>query len=462
MSALALILKKSGYSISGSDIAINQSILGLKELGVQIFKGQKSSNLSNIITQEKETIVIISSAIQEKNEELQAAYAKKLKILHRSDLLDFIIKQKHSILIAGSHGKTTTSTLITTLMAKTNQDPTAIIGGVIPYYKSNAHKGNGKFIIAEIDESDGSIIKYKGNIGLITNVELDHTDYYKDMDSLMEAMLTFASKCDYSIANYDCKNLRKFLGEKTIWWSTKTCESVDFAGIPVYMDGSHTIAKYYEKGTFMDEIKIPIPGIHNLSNSMGAIAAIRSAGINFIEIKECLKHLKSPKRRFEFKGSWEGRQLIDDYAHHPSEIRETISMARLIINSKASILPSPSNRLVGIFQPHRYSRTRDLMNEFANSLGGVDLLFLAPIYSAGETPIKEINIEKLRYHILECYPELPIITSSNLIELEKYIKQKTKKDDLLLIMGAGNITKLSETLQKKTSHQKCKVETNAA
>ena len=460
MSALALIFKKRGYSVSGSDKVINPSIQNLEKIGVTIFNQQTSSNLNNI--QAKEIVIIISSAIPTNNEELQSAYKKNLNILHRSDLLAFLVKQQKSILIAGSHGKTTTSTLITTLMAKNNQDPTAIIGGIIPYFKSNAHSGKGEFIIAEIDESDGSIIKYHGKIGLITNIELDHTDYYKDIKSLMKKINIFAENCDFTIANYDCNNLKEYLSKGPIWWSTKESEKVQFAGIPIHMDGSKTIAKYYENGSFIDEITIPVPGFHNLNNTIGAIAAIRSTGTKFVEIKRNLQYIRSPKRRFEFKGVWEDRQIIDDYAHHPSEIRETISMARLMIKSKQSLLPNPCNRLIGVFQPHRYSRTRDLMNDFAESLGKVDLLFLAEIYSAGEKPIKGINIEKLKSYIFKYYPSLPIFTSSNLKELEYLLTEKTIKGDLILIMGAGDITKLSESLKNRVSKIEKQIKTHAA
>ncbi len=383
-----------------------------------------------------------------RNKNLIFASKDDRDILHRSDLLNFLVQNQPSILIAGSHGKTTTSTLITTLMSHSKQDPTAIIGGIIPDFKSNAHEGKGKFLIAEIDESDGSITKYKGNIGLITNIELDHTDYYKDFNSLKEAMQIFSSNCNSIIANYDCANLRKCVSKKVILWSTKESDNVTFAGIPIQMNGVKTIAKYYEQGHFIDEITIPIPGLHNLNNAMGAIAAARFAGLEIEEIKNNLVHLQPPKRRFEFKGIWEERQIIDDYAHHPSEVKETISMARLIINSKQSMLPIRSKRLVGVFQPHRYSRTRDLMNEFAKNLGKVDLLFLAPIYSAGENPIEEVNIQKLKNCILNNYPKLPIFTSSNFIELEDVIQKQTKKNDLLLLMGAGDITQLSEKLIK--------------
>ncbi len=453
MSGLAMILKKKSYSISGSDTAENQSIGNLRKLGITIFKEQKESNISKIInnTPNKQLIIVISSAIKKCNEELKKAYKLNLKILHRSDILKFLIEKKYSISIAGSHGKTTTSTLITTLFYENNLDPTAIIGGIIPCYNNNAHAGKGEFIISEIDESDGSIQKYSNDIGLITNLELDHTDHYQDIESLMDSIKIFANNSKNLLANFDCPNLRKCLSSETIWWSTKIYKKIDYACIPIRINGIETISKYYEKGKFIDYIKIQIPGLHNLNNALAAIAACRIAGISLDKITNKLHKLETPKRRFEFKGIWKERQIIDDYAHHPSEVRETISMARLIVNQEKTILPIKSKRLVVVFQPHRYSRLRDLMNDFAKQLGKSDLLILAPIYSAGECKIKGINIEKLKSCILKNYPNLSILTSKTIHSIKEILKDNTKSNDLILIMGAGDITQLSEQLVNNNS-----------
>ena len=449
MSGLAMVLAQRGYSVSGSDTADNIFIKKLKALNVEIFNDQKAININQITkSQTKDVLIIVSSAISEINEELQSAHKHKLNILHRSDILSYLIREKKSILIAGSHGKTTTSTLITTLIAKNGYDPTLIIGGIVPIYKNNAYSGKGKFLIAEIDESDGSIIKYNGDIAILTNIELDHTDHYQDINSLMESVNLFAKNSQLVIANYDCPNLREHLSSKAIWWSTKTFKEVEFAGIPLEINGIETTAQYYEKGELIDQIKISLPGLHNFNNAIAAIAASRSGGLSFKEIKNGLTSLESPKRRFEFKGIWDNKQIIDDYAHHPTEIRETISMARLLMNSKKSFLPIKSKRLVIIFQPHRYSRLRDLMRDFASSLSKADLLLLAPIYSAGELPIQGINNEKLKELILEKNPSLCILNSTNIIDIKNLIKSNSQPHDLLLIMGAGDITKLSKELLK--------------
>ena len=217
------------------------------------------------------------------------------------------------------------------------------------------------------------------------------------------------------------------------------------------MDGKQTIANYYEKDHFIDQIKICIPGQHNLNNTLAAIAASRLSGISFSEININLKNLKTPNRRFELKGIWKKRQVIDDYAHHPTEIRETISMARLIMNEGP--LYETSKRLIIVFQPHRYTRLKDLMNDFAANLGKADSIILAPIYSAGEYPIKGIDNKTLKSLILEQYPNTPIFNSNDFPEIKNILINHTNENDLILIMGAGDITKLSDELTNNDTSQ---------
>ncbi len=450
MSGLAMVLIQQGHSVSGSDTANNSSIRKLKRINVQIYNEQKSINIKHLKkTQEKEIIIIISSAISKTNAELEEAYNQNLKILHRSDILSYLINRKKSILIAGSHGKTTTSTLITTIIANNNYDPTAIVGGIVPLYKSNAYSGKGELLIAEIDESDGSITKYIGNIAILTNIELDHTDHYINLKSLIKSINIFARNSQLIIANYDCPNLKKYLSCKAAWWSTKSFKEVEFSAIPTEMDGTRTTANYYEKGELIDKITISIPGLHNLNNTVAAIAACRTYGLSFLQIKKELCKLESPKRRFEFKGVWNNRQIVDDYAHHPTEVRETISMARLLMNSKKSFLPIKPKRLVIIFQGHRYSRLRDLIKDFAINLSKADFLLLAPIYSAGETAIKGINNESLKSLISANNPSLSILNCKTMVDVKNMIEKTTKPNDLIVVMGAGDINKLSTELLNK-------------
>ena len=449
MSALALIFAKKGYSISGSDKKETQCIQNLVSAGVKIFKEQSATNITSICqNNETSPLVVISTAIGNSNKELQAANKAQLKIWHRSDLLAELIRQhSQSILVGGSHGKTTTSTIIATLLHLTNQNPTVVVGGLVPCLNSNGKAGKGNFLIAEADESDGTIQKFQGKVGIITNLELDHTNHYKDLASLIITMKKFAENCNQLLLNRDCKILRENF-KNASWWSTKTFKNVDYAGIPVESNGKETIADFYEKGSFVGKIKIPLVGKHNLSNAIAAISACRIEGVPFLQLQNQLINIETPKRRFQLRGIWEGRQIIDDYAHHPTEIDATISMARLIINSKKKSLPMLPKRLVVIFQPHRFSRTKDFQNGFVKSLLKADSLILAPIYAAGEEAIEGINSKYLAKLIQNQNKDLPIVVANNFNELIDLVKKQTYKNDLILNMGAGDINKLWSELIK--------------
>ena len=447
MSGLAAILNDRGYSVSGSDKQPSTTLERLSASGIKIFNKQNATNIQAICKSNCiQPLVVVSSAIPSCNQEFQAAQKAKLKICHRSDILAELIKQQPSIAVAGSHGKTTTSTFITTLLAQSNQDPTAVIGGVIPYYKSNNHVGQGKFLVAEADESDGSLVKFQAELGVITNLELDHIDHYKDLDSLIKTIKVFEKSCKNSLANFDCPTIRQNI-KASNWYSTKTSEGVDFAALPIKLDGKRSIANIYEKGRLIGQISLPMPGIHNLSNAIAAIGACRIAGIPFALIENIISTLKAPGRRFDFRGIWEGRQIVDDYAHHPSEVKATLSMARLMINSRETYLPQSSRRLVVVFQPHRYSRTKQFLKEFAIALGESDLLLIAPVFSAGEVPIQGINSQALAKCFKQNYPTVPVIVSGNLDDLTKIIKNNTQNHDLVLTLGAGDINILWDKLQ---------------
>ena len=446
MSALAMILIKNGYSISGSD---QKQILILKKLidnQVHIFQNQEEKNIEEILNiYGKDILVVKSSAIREDNLELCEAKKRNLRIYHRSEILAYLIEQNRSIIISGTHGKTTTSTYITTLLSYANKNPTAIIGGIVPLYKKNYNFSDNDLLVAEADESDGSLVKFNPNIGVITNLELEHVDHYVDLEDLIKTMKQFAQNCDCLINNFDCKNLRDNI-QSSKWFSIQTTHEIDFALIPIKSNGCEIIAEYHEKEEFIDIIRVPIPGKHNLSNTAAAIAACRTAGVLFKDIKKGIENLQLPARRFEYKGLWKNRLIVEDYAHHPSEIDAAISIASTIINTKNNFTKISPNRLVTIFQPHRYSRTKKFQKEFAKSLSNSDLVFITPIYSAGENKIREINNKTLGYELKKLKPNLKIFTPDNDQSLLNLIKEHTIEKDLILIMGAGDINKICANL----------------
>ena len=441
MSALARILVDREHPVTGSDPRNNATVRQLKELGVGVYPEQNATTIQAITASGQKPIVVVSSAIQETNEELVQARVAGLTIWHRSDLLAALIAEQPSIAVAGSHGKTTTSTLITTLLVKANEDPTAVIGGIVPCLKSNGHAGRGRLLVAEADESDGSLVKLEAHLGVLTNLELDHTDHYSDLNDLITTLQRFADGCGRVLANRDCPILREHF-QPDSWWSVTSHEGVDFAALPLQLDGDRCLARFYEAGQAVGDFTLPMPGLHNLSNATAALAACRMEGIPFQQLIPGLDALQPPGRRFDLRGTWEGRHIVDDYAHHPSEVKATLSMAQLMVSSGRSPLPSPPQRLLAVFQPHRYSRTQEFLEAFAGALQNCDALLLAPIYGAGEKPLAGVCSRTLADRIRQLKPELNVTVAENLDHLTELVRTHSRREDLVLAMGAGDVNGL--------------------
>jgi UDP-N-acetylmuramate--alanine ligase len=338
--------------------------------------------------------------------------------------------------------------VVTTLLATVGEDPTAVIGGIVPCYGSNGHSGNGRLLVAEADESDGSLVKFKASLGMITNLELDHTDHYRNLDDLIETMKTFGRSCKRLLINQDDPILQEHF-QADACWSVHHCETADYAALPVQLDGDRTIADYYEQGQRMGRITLPLPGLHNLSNVVAALAACRMEGVPLEPLLSAVTELRSPGRRFDFRGEWQNRQVVDDYAHHPSEVQATLTMAQLMVQSGRSPLPRTPQRLLAVFQPHRYSRTQEFLNAFAQALLSADALVLAPIYGAGEQPIEGINSELLARSIRLMDPHQPVFVANTMEELTGLVMQHSQPEDLILAMGAGDVNSLWDRLSQK-------------
>jgi UDP-N-acetylmuramate--alanine ligase len=415
MSALAKILVDRGHPVSGSDPRDNATVQQLESRGVTVFKEQTAESIQSVLaTNLQPPVVVISTAIPDTNPELQNARAHQLAIWHRSDLLAALIDQQASIAVAGSHGKTTTSTLITTLLIEAGEDPTAVIGGVVPCLGSNGHSGEGRLLVAEADESDGSLVKFSPSLG---------------------------RGCEQLIANYDDPILQEHF-EPTAWWSNQQSENMAFAALPLQLDGDRCTARFYENGSAVGDFTLPMAGLHNLSNATAALAACRMEGVPFEALVKGLAQLQAPGRRFDLRGTWEGRHIVDDYAHHPSEVRATLTMAQLMVSSGRSPLPSPPQRLVAVFQPHRFSRTQQFLEAFAEALQNCDALLLAPVYAAGEQSIPGVCSNALAQQIQSLRPDLEIAVAEDLDQLTNLVKQRSRPDDLVLAMGAGTVNSL--------------------
>ena len=448
MSALARILADRGQTVSGSDPRDNATVQNLRDRGVRIFSEQTAASINTLLeAHERAPIVVISTAIPDDNPELVRARERGLNIWHRSDLLAALISQQPAIAVAGSHGKTTTSTLITTLLHQAGEDPTAVIGGIVPCIGSNGHSGQGRLLVAEADESDGSLVKFQASLGLITNLELDHTDHYRGLDDLIKTLQRFGNGCDRLLANLDDPILREHF-RADAWWSVQTSDEVDFAALPLQLDGDRCHARFFESGKAVGEFTLPMPGLHNLSNATAALAACRMEGLSLERLMGGLAALQTPGRRFDLRGTWQGRHIVDDYAHHPSEVKATLEMARLMVDSGRSPLPSTPRRLLAVFQPHRFSRTQEFLGEFALALQNCDALMLAPVYAAGEKPIEGVCSRTLADRVRALRPDLPVHVADTIDELVCLVRDGSQPEDLVLAMGAGDVNGLWSQLSR--------------
>ncbi len=436
MSAIAIALIKKGYSISGSDLVKNKETQTLKELGAIIFDSQIKNNIDLVISkfQNQKINFVISSAIQEKNEELSYCKKNNFLIKHRSEILAMIMKSYISLSIAGSHGKTSTSTFLSTLLELCTHNSSSITGGIIPIYKSNAHIENTKFLVTEIDESDGTITNYNSDIGIINNIDFDHCDHYSDINEVLNSFKQFASNSKELLTNFDCKITRENFNSSN-QWSNKKINNIAYSIIPNIINKNNTIGRYYENGDFIDILTIPVPGLHNLSNITAAVAASRLIGISFKEIKKNIKSLELPKKRFEFRGELNQRIIYDDYAHHPNEIKATINLAKLFLEDNNNN-KKQNGRLVAIFQPHRFTRVKKFINEFVRELAKADVIYLTTIFGAGEKNTDNIDSKLIADLIYKKNKNVQYFKDNH--EIKNKFFKLTRENDFIVNMGAGD------------------------
>ncbi|MFM9110742.1 MAG: UDP-N-acetylmuramate--L-alanine ligase [Prochlorococcaceae cyanobacterium] len=447
MSALAGILAQRGLPVSGSDRRDSAVIRRLRACGVTVFLEQTPATIDAVTAESAlPPLVVLSSAVPASNPELARVLELGLQVCHRSDVLASLISSQPAIAVAGTHGKTTTSTLITTLLLASGADPTAVIGGIVPALASNYCHGEGRLLVAEADESDGTLVKFEAALGVITNLELDHTDHYADLDALIATMQTFAGRCGRVLANRDDPILAEHF-RADAWWSTSSPrEGVDFALVALEERGDGSRAVFHEAGQPVGEIALPLPGRHNLSNAAAALAACRLEGIPFSALAAAIGDLRTPGRRFDCRGVWQERVIVDDYAHHPSEVATTVAMARLMVDSGSSPLPLTPKRLLAVFQPHRFSRTAQFLEAFAAALADADSLVLAPLYSAGEDPIRGISSQALAERVQALRPSLPVKVADSLEQVAALVAEASEAGDLVLAMGAGDVNGLWDRL----------------
>jgi UDP-N-acetylmuramate--alanine ligase len=458
MSALAYILTKRKFPVSGSDLRLTHITQRLQEAGAHIFWQQEASNLSyfqSLLSPSQYPWsageaqgssagipqwlpqVICSTAIDTSNPEYQAALQLGCPIFHRSDLLAALIRDYSSIAVAGTHGKTTTSSMVGLLLLKAGLDPTIVVGGEVSAWEGNARLGFGQHLVAEADESDGSLAKLSASIGVITNIELDHTDHYQSLDDVIATFKTFAQKCDLLVGCIDCATVRDAI-RPAITYSLHPESGADYVADEITYQAGGTQATILEKGQALGVLNLQVLGQHNLSNALAAIAVGRALGLPFAQIAESLSYFEGARRRFEQKGYHGGIRFIDDYAHHPSEIRATLAAARLTL--KDSTYSSGVKRIVAVFQPHRFSRTAAFLPDFASAFADADRVVVTDIYSAGEVNSfgicgRQVASEIAAHHGHAEYHD-------TLAGVQQALTETLEPGDLVLFLGAGNLNQV--------------------
>lgn len=437
MSAIAKILLEMGYTVTGSDIKDSEVIHKLKQLGARVFDGHHRDNIQDA------QAIAVSTAISASNPEVVAAREQGIPVFHRSDVVAALMQRQKGIAIAGAHGKTTTTSMIAIMLEKAGADPSIMVGGELDYFNGNAKLGQGEYLVAEADESDASFLKFAPRIAVVTNIENDHMDYYGTMDNILRAFTEFLNKLEpetgLGVLCFDNPHIRDIaaqLDRKFVSYALD--HEADYMAKDIVTRGVTTVYAVYHHDQCLGKMEMNVPGRHNVANSLAAIAVGLNAGLSFEEVVRGLSYFRGVKRRFQTKGRIGGVWVVDDYAHHPTEIAATLSAARDTV----------PKRLICVFQPHRYTRTKFLREEFGCAFTKADLLIITDIYAAGEQPIPGINGEVLKDEV-ERQTKRPVTYIPDRAQIARYLAEIAEPGDLVITMGAGNIYTTGEELVEK-------------
>ena len=435
MSGLAQIMKNMGFIIQGSDQNKNKNTINCSKLGIKVFIGHSSTNIKGT------TIVVKSTAIKNNNVELKFAKKSKIPIYSRAEILADVVSLKKNIIITGSHGKTTTTSLVAKILSDQKLDPTIINGGVINSFKSNAKLGKGEWAILEADESDGSFLKLPINYSIVTNIDYEHIDYYKNYRSLEESFLEFINKTPPTgksiicIDNYNIKKIfNKIKKQNILTYGENKKADYQIKKIKYYFDSTTFNLSFKgkdKKRTIIKKINIKLLGKHNVLNSAAAFIVCLNLGANINLIKKSLKNFSGVQRRMTKLFSINKNDFYDDYAHHPTEISSILEGVNNV-NSK--------RKIISVFEPHRYSRVMSLKNEFSKCFSKSKLVIMCPLYAAGEKKNLKFNSVKFAELIMK-NSNTQVIIVKNEIELSKYLRKNLISNEIVIGMGAGIISK---------------------
>ena len=438
MSGIAELLLNLGHQVSGSDIQETEITRRLETLGATIFNSHQSQQVAGA------DAVVVSSAIDSDNPEVAAANMDyHIPVIRRAEMLAELMRLKYAILVAGAHGKTTTTSMVGTVMAEGGLDPTVIIGGRLNAWGTNAKLGQGDFVVAEADESDGTFLLYSPTISLVTNIDTEHLDFYKDLDEIKEAFLEFINQVPFYGLNILCledENIQGLLPRiKKRMITYGFSAQADFQARDLAFDGLNVSYRAYYRGQELGKVNLPIPGRHNALNSLAAVAVGHELEIPFSAICRGLQEMTGVQRRFQIKGEVNGVTVIDDYGHHPTEIKAVL---------KTMALSFPERRRFVLFQPHRYTRTQALFEDFTTAFYQSDVLIVTEIYAASEPAIPGVHAENLTTAIQE-HGHGNVRYIPDHLALVPSLVEEVREGDVVLTLGAGNIWQTGEELLKR-------------
>jgi UDP-N-acetylmuramate--alanine ligase len=431
MSGIAEVLVNLGYRVSGSDLASGMVTRRLKRLGAKIRKGHKAEHVTAA------DVVVVSSAVKSDNPEIVEARRRKIPVIPRAEMLAEIMRMKYGVAVAGAHGKTSTTAMIAAVLTAGGLDPTVVIGGRVKSLRSGAKVGRGDVMVAEADESDGSFLKMKPTIAVVTNIDREHLDFYRDLNEIQDTFVKFLSRVPFygaAVVCLDEPNLRAILprvDRKLVTYGLSS--EADLVADDVTFDGFGASYTARWRGEKLGKIRLGVPGRHSVYNSLAAIAAGIELDVPFSKIAKALGRFRGVDRRFQLKGEAFGAQVVDDYGHHPTEIRATLAGAREGFGVRTFV----------IFQPHRFSRTQALLEDFGRSFVHADRVIVLDVYAAGEPPIAGVNGRAVADAIARSGH--PAVTyAPRVAAIPKLLKQEVGRGDLVITLGAGDVWKTGE------------------
>ena len=436
MSGIAEVLLNLGYHISGSDVKETEVTRRLQALGCEIFYGHRKENVREA------DVVVISSAIRQGNPEIEVAEQRLIPVIPRAEMLAELMRMKIGIAIAGTHGKTTTTSLIATVLAAGGLDPTVVIGGRLNSIGSNARLGQGDFLVAEADESDGSFLKLMPTIAVVTNIDPEHLDYYHGIEEIKEAFLSFLNKIPFyglAVLCLDHPNIQSLIPRlKKRFTTYGLTTQADFQAKEIVFEGLSATFDALHHQKEIGRLKLQMPGLHNVYNALATLATAFELDIPFEVVQEALRDFSGIQRRFQIKGEKNGILIVDDYGHHPVEIVATLRAART----------GWERRIVAVFQPHRYTRTQALFQDFMTAFNDANVLILTDIYPAGEDRIEGVEAKAL-YEGIRDYGHKDVTYIADKKEIVNHLLRIITPGDVVITMGAGDIWQVSEELVKQ-------------